>query len=106
MNAQQLHTFAADTLAQIETNRNLIEKIKSQLVEIEKDPVLTNGHKRMFIEQFQEQLNIVRETKRSNVETYAAVMKQLTEPIFDRMAVSSNGAITNVLIAERYYNHD
>ena len=106
MNAQQLHNFAADTLAQIETNRNLIEKIKNQLVEIEKDPVLTNGHKRMFIEQFQEQLNIVRETKRSNVETYAAVMKQLTEPIFDRMAVSSNGSITNVLIAEKYYNHD
>ena len=106
MNAQQLHTFAADTLAQIETNRNLIEKIKNQLVEIEKDPVLTAGQKRMFIEQFQEQLELVRNIKRSNVETYAAVMKQLTEPIFDRMAVSSNGAITNVLIAERYYNHD
>ena len=106
MNAQQLHTFAADTLAQIETNRNLIEKIKSQLVEIEKDPVLTAGQKRMFIEQFQEQLELVRNTKRSNVETYAAIMRQLTEPIFDRMSVSSNGAITNVLITEKYYNHD
>ena len=106
MNHSQLHHLAADTLASIEANRNQITKIQGILVDLEKDPNLTSGHKRMFIEEFQEQLNIVREAKRKNVETYAAIMKQLTAPIFDRMEVGVDGVVTNVLIAEKYYEHE
>ena len=96
MNHTELHILAAETLKQINAQRNLIEKVKDQLVQIEKDPTLTPGHKRMFIEQFQEQLNLVRETKRLNVENYAAIMQQLNQPILDSMAVGVDGEIINL----------
>ena len=102
MNQTQLHTLAAEVSAEITKGNTLIAKIKDQLIEIEKDPVLTNSYKRMFIEQFQEQLALVRSTKAKNVELYSNVMRDLVEPIFDRMSVEADGTITNILIAEQY----
>lgn len=79
----QLHKKAVELLEQINLNSSSIAKIKGQLVDLEKDPSLTRGYKEMFIKQFQELLNDVRETKKINVDSYTQIMRQLVEPIIE-----------------------
>jgi hypothetical protein len=89
----QLHAKAIEILALIADNNAAIKATKDNLVLLEKDPVLYGQMKDVFISQQHDTLNAFRDIKAMNVQTYAEIMQQLTEPI---MSVSSNGLNFNL----------
>lgn len=77
-NQHRLHTAALEALDAIQECRKSIRTIQDNMVQIEKNPVLTRSVKNVLLDSYESAITDWRSNKDGWVERYAEIMQQLT----------------------------